>query len=97
MGALTFFIKKERGLGKCNDIGIIVLLTLACAIRNNYMIAAITIAILYVLYAIRKLKAIQIVIAILIITTASTGGQLVKDYYQDGKIKRILQPELKRF
>ena len=83
MGALTFFIKKERGLGKCNDIGIIVLLTLACAIRNNYMIAVITIAILYVLCAIRKLKAIQIVIAILIITTASTGGQLVKDYYQD--------------
>ena len=83
MGAVTLFIRKEREVGKYNDLGIIILLILACTIRNNYMVAAITIAILYILYAIRKSRVIPIVIAILIITIASTGGQLVKEYYQN--------------
>ena len=83
MGAVTLFIRKEREVGKYNDLGIIILLILACTIRNNYMVAAITIAILYILYAIRKSRVIPIVIAILIITIASTGGLLVKEYYQN--------------
>lgn len=82
-GSLYLFLRKEKGIGKYNDIGVIVLLICSCTIRNNYAIAAITIAIMYVLQSIRKNNWRMALMAFLIMITFSAGSSLVKGYYQE--------------
>lgn len=58
--AIYLFIKKEKRIGKYNDVAIVLILICACTIRNNYMIAAIAIAICYILYSIREKIGIRL-------------------------------------
>lgn len=82
MLAIYLFIKREKNIGKHNEFAIVLLIICACTIRNNYMIAAIAIAILYIFDAIRKKNWRPLVITVLILVTFSLGSNLVKQYYQ---------------
>lgn len=80
--ALWFWLMHFGGKGRFYWVGGILFLMGACLLRNNYMIAAIAIAILLIMDCLQKKKFHGIFITLLLFLTISLSGTALQVYYR---------------